>query len=250
MEAISKRRDKWRRWQGKQGHRLAPQQAFADATGIDLIDAKCAVSFAEVCDRLCKDDRDAAIKALSERKGALRELVDEFVSALERALQSKVILQQVDSEIVADQEEYIRFFGRLGQGGTRLSDDELTYSIIKHQHPKVYDQMQKIIHGQAGRLAGEVDLVLAALRVAKTVAPWDNAKDEEVISRPGPDFVFQMKDRATVRSKFLEMINDEPGILAEALGDIRQALSYDESAHPNGLPAVCWPAYRANSSTC
>ncbi len=90
-----------------------------------------------------------------------------------QALQSKVFLQEISDKIFAYQDEFIRFFTRLGQGGTRLTDDELTYSIIKHQHPKIRERMDAITKGDAGRLAGEVDMVLAALRVAKACVPWE-----------------------------------------------------------------------------
>jgi hypothetical protein len=189
---LRKRQDKWEEWLKRDG-KGTPQQAFADAKGSDIIDANCAVPFNEVYDLLCKHGRDGATADLIKRQGAINELIANFVCALQNALETNVILQQVGSGIVANQDEYIRFFGRLGQGGTRLSDDELTYSIIKHQYPDIHDRMKAIMQGQAGRLAGEVDLVLAALRVAKTVAPWDDAKEWEVIGRPSPNFCFSIE---------------------------------------------------------
>lgn len=100
------------------------------------------------------------------------------------------------------------------------------------------------MEGKAGRLAGEVDLVLAALRVAKTVEPWENAKKWEVISRPTPTFVSQLKDKKKVESKFLEMIqgkgstNGSSGMLETLLQQVRDALSYNVISHPKGLPAI------------
>ncbi|HWP00715.1 MAG TPA: hypothetical protein VNL74_08845 [Methylococcus sp.] len=117
----------------------------------------------------------------------------------------------------------------------------MTYSIIKQQYPEIHDCMKEIM-GRAGRLAGEVDWVLAALRVAKTVAPWDNAKEWEVIGRPGPDFVSQWKvdGEEGVRKAFLKMIplDNGTGMLEAALKHVREALSYDASSHPEGLPAI------------
>ncbi|MBV5272120.1 MAG: hypothetical protein JZU52_00295, partial [Lamprocystis purpurea] len=105
-------------------------------------------------------------------------------------------LRRLIHERAAGRCEYIRFFGRLGQGGTRLSDDELTYSIIKYAYPDVRARMMEIMKdSQAGRLAGEVDLVLAALRVAKVLKPWPEAKEWQVISRPNPEFVSQLKEK-------------------------------------------------------
>jgi hypothetical protein len=175
------------------------------------------------------------------KEGASEELVREFAEAVAKALNSQVVLQQVDPTIVANEEEYIRFFSRLGQGGTRLSDDELTYSIIKQQYPGIHDRMNEIMD-RTGRLAGELDLVLASLRVAKTKAPWENAKDWEVVNRPGPAFVSRLKDMELkpVLSEFLTMVlpEDQPATLEKALIQVRGALSHDARLHRQGLPAM------------
>jgi hypothetical protein len=234
---LGKRQIKWEKWRKKPGVNLSPQKVFETAIGSDLIDAKCALSFDEVYDCLRKDGR--AISVLTNMNGALAEIVHAFVSALKNALKSIVIIQEVDSKIVSDQEEYIRFFGRLGQGGTRLSDDELTYSIIKHQYPEIpiHERIKEIMQ-RSGRLAGEVDLVLAALRVAKTLASWDNAIEWEVISRPTPVFVSKLKENGKVESEFKEMIGLETkhSKLATALDSIRSTLAYKKETHPEGLP--------------
>jgi hypothetical protein len=241
---LGKRQAKWEEWKEwrVKDTVVTPHLAFACATGSDLIEAQCAVAFAEVCG-LLDQGCDATIQALSKLEGAVPKLVEHFVPALERALASKVILQHVDPAIVADQEEYIRFFGRVGQGGTRLSEDELTYSMIKHQYPQVHDRMRAIMQGPAGRLAGEVDLVLAALRVAKTIAPWDNAREWEVIGRPSPAFVAELTNRQEVLWEFGKMVglDDHSPRLGDTLSEIKAALSYDKGdkdAHFTGLPAI------------
>ena len=236
---LGKRQVKWEKWRNKPGSTVSPQEVFATAIGSDLINATCAVSFDEVFDCLREECRDGAISVLTKRDGALAEIVYEFVSALEKALKSGVILQEVDYKIVADQDEYIRFFGRLGQGGTPLSDDELTYSIIKHQYPEIHDRMREIMQC-GGRLAGEVDLVLAALRVAKTLTSWDNAREWEVISRPTPVFVSQLKEKGKVESEFMGMIGleNKTSKLVAALVSIRSTLAYNKHTHPEGLPEI------------
>jgi hypothetical protein len=234
------RQDKWKKWKEERGSEATPQDAFAEVVGGDLIRAKCAVSFSEVCEELSKGGRHAVADAMVKREGASDELVDAFATALEMALGSKVILQHVARDIVADPDEYVRFFGRLGQGGTRLSDDELAYSIIKHGYPKIHDRINEIIQGPAGRLASEVDMVLSSLRVAKTLAPWKSAKEWEVISRPSPAFVSQLKNKKQVESKFLEMIppENQNSLLEKALNTLRDGLSYHSEDRPNGLPAM------------
>jgi hypothetical protein len=158
----------------------------------------------------------------------------------------------VAREIVADPEEYVRFFERLGQGGTRLSDDELTYSMIKHSYPKIHDRMSEIMRGEAGRLASEVDMVLSALRVAKTMAPWVGAKESELISRPSPAFVSQLKDKTLVQSRFLEM-----SLLKTVIRVWRGRSAGLEMGFPmtrRGIPVDCQEccslASRVSSSMC
>ena len=239
---LGKRQKRWEEWLNNHCDGAASDRdlAFANTKGSDLIDAKCAIPIAEICDSLGNNaNRDAIIEELCKLEGTQEDLVRDFLSALEGALKTPVILQQVDPKIVTDEEDYIRFFARLGQGGTRLTDDELTYSIIKHQYPGIHDRMREIM-SHAGRLAGEVDLVLATLRVAKTKAPWEGAQEWEVISRPNPAFVSKLKDKGGVESEFLKMIlpEEQPALLEVALKEVRKALSYDKKAHPKGLPTM------------
>ena len=241
---LSKRQDKWKAWRAlpRNSEANTPQQAFSDVKGRDIIDSRCAIAFDVVCDSLRNSGLDITIMQLSQREGADFDIIKNFVTSLQAALASNVILQLMSAEIVANQDEYIRFFTRLGQGGTRLTDDELTYSIIKQQYPEIHDRMKEIMLGQTGRLASEVDLVLAALRVSKTLVPWSKAKEWELISRPTPSFVSQLKDqeRVAVRSKFLELIGlqNQTSILESTLTAVRAALSYNASNHPDGLPDI------------
>lgn len=241
---LGKRQNKWKAWKAlsRDAEAITPQQAFKDVEGKDIIDSRCAIAFDVVCDSLHNSGLDITIMQLSQQEGADFGVIKNFVTSLQAALASNVILQLMSAEIVANQDEYIRFFTRLGQGGTRLSDDELTYSIIKQQYPEIHDRMKEIMLGQTGRLASEVDLVLAALRVSKTLTPWSKAKEWEIISRPTPSFVSQLKDqeRVAVQSKFLELIGlqNQISILESAFTAVRTALSYDASNHPEGIPDI------------
>ena len=236
---LRERQNKWGEWKKAWGESESPQQAFGKVVGGDLINATCATAFAEVCELLSSEGREKAISTLSVRPGAIAEIVANFVSALEAALSSRVMLQELGLEIVSREDEYVRFFERLGQGGTPLSNDELTYSIIKYHYPKVHDRMKSIMQGEAGRLAGEVDLVLGALRAAKAIATWD-AKEWERISRPSPTFVTQLSRNEAVRKRFEDMIlaDRQPTLFEKALVQVRGALSYNRELNPRGLPAM------------
>ncbi len=243
---LAKRHAKWENWRTKHGETASPQEAFQIVVGEDLIDQISAFSFAEIYTNLSKNKREQTIQEYSAKSGA-PERVAAFITALESALESSVIVQQVDAEIVSNAEEYIRLFRRIGQGGTRLSNDELTYSIIKYQYPKVREKMTAIVQGVSGRLAGEVDIVIATLRTAKIIAPWDGAKESDILSRPDPGFVskLKLKEMVITKSTFLEMfespikcVTTKEAPLETTLVEIRNALSFESEANSNGLPAM------------
>lgn len=233
---LSKRLCKWQKWSTK-----SPDEAFAMITGEDLIEGTCAIPFATIWKHVLCYGVTETIKTFSAFSRADGTIVESFVKALSKTADVQVPFQHVPSGVVDNLEEYIRFFGRVGQGGTRLSEDELSYSIIKSQYPKIHDRMTDLTRGGAGRLADEVDLVLAALRVAKTLAPWTTAKEWEIISRPTPSFVSGLKGKIEVARKFLEFIPPEkssPAKLEIALVGVRTALTYHGHAHPEGFPSI------------
>jgi hypothetical protein len=233
------RRRRWDDWNvGRHVDEL--QDAFSQIVGSDLIQQKCAVPFAEVCNSILSLGLDMAIASIIDKEGASPQIVVEFMNSLSSALKHEIVFQVIPSPIVAIAEEYIRLFGPVGQGGTRLSDDELTYSIIKHNYPQIHDRIHDVVTGHAGRLANEVDIVLSALRLSKTMSPWEGAKEWELIGRPSPSFVSRLKELRQVESQFLSLImaESEKSPLEDALNALRDALSYDSGKKSNGLPVT------------
>lgn len=149
--ALYKRREKaaeWTKRKGLDGFQSA--QAFAQAAGNDLIDVACAVPLQEIAGLVQQVEEATAITALQARYPALpTDPLQNFVQALARALKTPILFQRIDGAIIEKEDEYIRFFGRLGQGGTPLTNDELTYSIIKHHFPEVHDRIKEITEGAA-----------------------------------------------------------------------------------------------------
>ncbi|MHB1608875.1 MAG: DUF262 domain-containing protein [Acidiferrobacter thiooxydans] len=239
---IKKRSDKWKEWDKNRPEDEASQKAFEQVTGGDIIDSECAVPLAEILRYAQEMPRDKQlITVMSAWPNAKEHIVRELLTRLDDMLRSRVIIQVISGEIVGNPEEYIQLFTRCGQGGTRLTDDELTYSIIKYQHPKIHDAVSATMKGPVGRLATEVDFVLAALRVAKVLAPWEEAKNHELVSRPTPQFVSTLdgEDKKATLRKFGELVGLETGKapeLVSALETMRDALSYD--THPSGLPGI------------
>jgi len=137
-----------------------------------------------------------------------------------------------------------------GQGGTRLSDDELVYSLIKDTYPLAHDRIEAITKGP-GKFASEVDLVLGALRVAQALAPLDEAKEWEKFGRPTPERISQLHTRGAKRTEpyFRRILNlDGQGILNKdgdfpcklemVIENLRDGLRYAVGSNPSGLPSM------------
>lgn len=233
---LGTRHEKWAEW--KEAGKV-DEAAFQSVTGSDLIGQQHALSLPEVIRGILPEEcgRNTGDRSLTLPESAQTEA---FRAALQKALNSRLIVHRVPAEIVNDPEEYVRFFRRLGQGGTRLSNDELTYSIIKHAFPEIRSTMESIVKGP-GRFAGEVDLALAAMRAAKALHTDENAKGWEAIGRPDPSFATRLRAERcleTIRSAFCRMVVDPSPTLTQTLTRLRAALEYDAQEHARGLPAI------------
>lgn len=235
---LRKRQQKWAEW--KRTHpNIREDEAFEKVQGQDLIDAERALPLSEICASVRQSSDFAPLFELNATESSR---LHGFIEALRRLFNSEIVVRLVDDEIVEHPDEYIRLFGRLGQGGTALSNDEFTYSMIKYRYPSVHDQIQHVMT-EAGRLAGEVDLVLGTLRVAKTLAPREEAEVWRIISRPTPAFVSELDTWVEAKERFLSLMScrgqpaARPGELEQALIAIRYALAHSGDS-PNGLPPM------------
>ncbi|MBU1117311.1 MAG: DUF262 domain-containing protein [Bacteroidetes bacterium] len=229
-----------------------PHYAFYHLTGKSIADGTCVVQFSDILNKLTKNGEDATVKNIIENykinDHSTQNNVKNFVKDLNKALAQKVLLYRLNESVVEDQKNYIRFFKRLGQGGTQLSNDELVYSMLKYHFPEIRGAMQEIKKTENGKLAGEVDLALAALRVAKVLSPWETENKYEIISRPNPDNVEKIfgNDACKVSINFFKNMLAEGGnitekkvpTLSKILSWIKNALVYDENNHNIGLPPV------------
>jgi hypothetical protein len=239
---LYKRREKTVEWNNRStpSNGFLSKNVFAEAAGSDLIDSNCAIPFGEIITLVQKSELESVIETLKDRYPLISvALAEAFVQALQRALKTSVVFQLIDPLVVEQEDEYIRFFGRLGQGGTALTNDELTYSIIKHHFPTVHDRMKEISEGSAGRMTSEVHLVLAALRVAKVTAPWDDSGNWQIWGRPYPAFISRLRELPNVMEEFQRLIpTSAGGGLKQLLESIRDRLVYDKQVNPCGLPVI------------
>lgn len=175
-----------------------PSEVFSDNRTI--ISANWPVPFSWICDRVILDVKLAEIleelrdNPPSSEAATPPILTDDFAAlhnAVRKAFTQETVVRKLPVSIVSDPKEYVRFFRRLGQGGTALTDDELTYSILKNSLPHIRDRMGEISE-KSLMLASEVDLVLAALRLARLEVARKNPQEGISVGRPTPAFAFQI----------------------------------------------------------
>lgn len=158
---------------------------------------------------------------------------------LGNALNGEAIVRRLDKSIVQDPQEYVRFFARVGQGGTALTDNELTYSIIKQAHPHVRHRMHEIEESDL-RFASEVDLVIAALRLARLQNERMNFENRS-IPRPSPSYAsaIQRDEEAEVRARFMALLPEtgEGSPLKDLLERLRDMLT-GKTDGESGLPEM------------
>lgn len=231
---VSERTTKAAEWRSaNQLESYSSARAFEMARGSDLIGGSNIIHLAQAVGLL--GDKDVVSK-IQQLCGAPEDNIAAFVTALQSALQSKIVFQLIAQSIVKDEASYIRLFDRLGRGGTALSQDELTYSIIKHRYPQVHDRMVEIMDGP-GRMVGEVNLVLGALRVTKLHTLDEVNSSWDRIGRPYPDFVSRLNNLPETENAFTELLGTSAkGNLYQMMEAIRKSLAYT-SSNTKGLPS-------------
>lgn len=242
------RRAAFEEWHKDSEQKSIPPNEIFDALAkqktAPLVGAECAINLARILSSLKESGPETTCRWMEELPGAESTTVATFVDKLQTSFNVEIVLKLVPKSIL-DEENYVRFFTRLGQGGTKLSNDELIYSLIKNRYPHVHDRMQSIVNS-AGRITSEVNLILAALRIAKNQAPWQDAKDWEKVVRPWPELIYRLRDERQIMKEtedyFLSLVpnhappNDGKERLLTALKNLREGLEYREKDNPAGLP--------------
>jgi hypothetical protein len=240
----------WPTEEGKpNGKPKRPDVIFNEMAKTDpgtLSSAKCVVRLSYVVQELMKSHEDKIrnellILAAPTASGAGAAYIDDFLAGLKKALNAEIIVKLVDNSVLKEK-DYRIFFARLGQGATRLSDEELTYSLIKNRYPHVHDRVEEIVRGP-GRFASEIDLVLGALRVAQTLAPWPEAEEWKKAGRPISERIqsLYVDGAKTTEPYFLSMLPEDRAArcrLQVAIEHLRCGLLYDETNNHCGLPSM------------
>lgn len=230
--------DRRKAWE-KAKDKATAAQLFDDLQRANpLIEGACPVLLQKVWGDFVAGGKSGVIAALIQLPGAHETHIEKFADAFAKTLSTPVILQLVGQEVVSNEASYVRFFSRLGQGGTRLSDDELTYSMIKARYPEIREKMHDIMQDrEAGKLASEVELVLASLRVAKLFKPWADASHWQKVVRPNPNLVSKLEKQTEEEFKRLLGLESEDFGLGQLLKELRKALQISD-CNEKGFPTM------------
>lgn len=153
-------------------------------------------------------------------------------------LKCPIAIKKVE-KIFEKQGDYEEFFKRIGQGGMSLTDDELSYSLIKARIPPARQALENIVQDpKVGRLASPTQIALAGLRLAR-MQVFDGSNDIwKAIGRPSPEFVsgLPFENEQSAESKDNKG-NEEKQRLAKLANKFSSMLNLDDNKN-NELHAL------------
>lgn len=236
---LSLRSKKWAEWEESHAEENNVRDAFNEIVfGEGLIHSSCdVIQFVDAINQSEEKINQLSVDA--------RKRYEEFEAKLKKALSSNVVFFDISGydEIVNNPEEYVRFFDRLGRGGTALSERELSYSIIKQSFPEVHDNIKKIMDSGNGLrgMIGELELVLGSARVAKFFTALTTGNKNEGAGPISPKQVSELAEQESeIRRHFLCQLpvnKYESGILYKATHEIKKSIVLTDT-DPFGFPSI------------
>jgi hypothetical protein len=177
--------------------------------------------------------------------------------ALEQAVNLEVAVKKISGEVLNPQ-NYQEFFKRVGQGGTALSEDELSYSLIKSTFPKTRQAIEAIAQDEkVGHLGSPTQIALAGLRLArinnvshkdawqrvsKPNARWTQKLVAAADTPVDPKYDLEPAVRKAVADNFRVMIkpsrDEEPSPLHHLMAGVRKLLTDDDAEKKTGFPKI------------
>lgn len=142
-------------------------------------------------------------------------------------------------------------FKRIGTGGTKLSDADYVYSIIKHLYAKTYDLVESLYDPTSGThniasLLNSTDLVMSTVRLA--AADWSPNDGKPIPDRESPskpDFHKLLGRGDFLQERFLPLIepasNAKTSLIVEYFDQIQNCLEYCPEKNGIGLPRHLFP---------
>ena len=138
---------------------------------------------------------------------------------------------------LAEGEDYLTMlFARISSGGTRLSPDDLLFSMIKHRWPEAH-QLVYEIQKQVGAMMKPTDFVMTAYRMAALFS------SETITDDPRPTAASFHKHLARLQAEVSPHSLDNlvmKGLLARHFEQLSECLLY-KGAGDYGLPKAMFP---------
>lgn len=129
-------------------------------------------------------------------KDEIERRIRRFVEALRQLFQTEIALVRVKQELVehdaADEDDntqpsLVVLFERIANGGTRLSNSDYIFSLIKHRFPDAHNLVQELYEkGTISSLLSANDLVMTAVRLAANTNTHDGGKPFPDNPTPNP----------------------------------------------------------------
>jgi hypothetical protein len=202
------------------------------------------------------DEKDKSVKCNWPMDAVLKRIKD-LGKALTQLFEMELPLIRVDNRFFGTTNienidpPLALLFKRIGTGGTKLSDADYVYSIIKHLHTKTYDLVESLYEPTSGAhniasLLNSTDLVMSAVRIA--VADWRPTDGKLFPDRESPskqDFHKLLGRGDFLQDKFLPLIEPTfPAITSPIVlyfDQVQKCLEYVEEKNDIGLPRHLFP---------
>lgn len=176
---------------------------------------------------------------------------------LKISVELEIAVKKIGGDILTP-ENYQEFFKRVGQGGTALTEDELSYSLIKSAFPQARGTIEKITQDpDVGHLGSSTQIALAGLRLARIEAVSD-AQAWQRVSKPNATWTQKLvtegkasfdarhdlnpAQREGVYENFSAMIspgdNRSKPRLHQIMAAVRTLIAHDSRHTPTGFPKI------------
>jgi hypothetical protein len=190
-------------------------------------------------------------------KDDIEKRIRNFAKALQHLFQAEIALVRVKRELVehdvADEDNntqpaLVVLFERIANGGTRLSNSDYIFSLIKHRFPDAHNFVQELHEkGIVSSLLSANDLVMTAVRLAAHTNKHDGGKPFPDNPTPTPkEFGRMLKLKVDGKGDFIGsalMPLIKNGSLLKAFSVAHQLLEFRPGSNPPdpGLPKLAFP---------
>jgi len=193
-------------------------------------------------------------------KDEIEKRIRAFAEALRQLFQTEIALVCVKRELVehdaADEDDntqpaLVVLFERIANGGTRLSNPDYIFSLIKHRFPDAHNLVQELHEkGTISSLLSANDLVMTAVRLAANTNKYDGGKAFPDNPTPNPkEFGRMLKAKVDGEGDFLGSAlmplikSDCRFSLHKAFEEVHQLLEFRPDLNPPdpGLPKLAFP---------